>query len=92
MFGLPSVTAAGVILFVLPFALTFVMFRHEKMPWWWPWALTAICFVLGFGIVHELYIADPIGLRSLSGLPENTDPLGLRSVVGIDNEDNTHRE
>ncbi len=88
MLGFSGVTTAGVVLFVLPIALTFMMFRREHMPWWWPWALTAICFVLGFGIVHELYIADPIGLRSVFGLPKNTDPLGFRAVVGLESDHN----
>lgn len=71
MLGLPDKLAAEVVMCVVPIALTLVLFRHESMPWWWPWALTAICFYLGFGIVHELYVRDPIGLRAAVGLPAN---------------------
>lgn len=78
-----GITAAGVVLFVLPIVLTLVLFRGQKMPGWWPWALTAICFVLGFGIVHDLYVADPVGIRAAVGLPDDTDPIGVRGVVGI---------
>lgn len=83
MLGVPDGVAVEVVMFVVPIALTLVFFRHESMPGWWPWALAAICFFLGFGVVHELYVKDPVGIRAAVGLPEDTDPLGVRAFVGI---------